>query len=98
MEAEPLQNLTEQSGGVGCWLVTVVMPPREVTYNWSKGGKSGTGKRLQYLLVSEDGAQYCEGSYKRCGREPTATAEFNTIKQIQERYDMESFQGELSET
>ena len=81
MDAEPLQNLTEQSGGVGRWLVTVVMPPREVIYTWNKGGKSGQGKRLEYLLVSEDGAQYCEGSYKRIGKEPKATADYNKAKQ-----------------
>ena len=80
MEAEPLQNLTEQSGGVGRWLVTVVMPPQEVTYNWNKGGKSGEGKRLQYLLVSEDAAQYCEGSYRRIGKEPKATDDFKKAK------------------
>ena len=60
MDAEPLQNLTEQSGGVGRWLVIVVMPPREVIYTWNKWGKYWEGKRLEYLLPSEDGAQYCE--------------------------------------
>lgn len=77
MDAEPLQNLTQQSGGVGRWLVTVVMPPREVTYNWNKGGKSGEGKKLQYLLVSQDGAQYCEGIYKRSGK---ATDDYKKAK------------------
>ena len=81
MDAEPLQNLTEQSGGVGRWLVTVVMPPQEVTYSWNKGGKSGEGKKLQYLLVSNDGAQYCEGSYKRMGKEPKATVDYNKAKE-----------------
>ena len=77
MDAESLQTLTEQSGGVGRWLVTVVMPPREVIYTWNKGGKSGQGKRLEYPLVSEDGAQYCEGSYKRIRKEPKATVDYN---------------------
>ena len=81
MDAEPLQNLTEQSGGVGRWLVTVVMPPREVIYSWNKGGRSGEGKKLQYLLVSQDGAQYCEGSYRRIGKEPKATDDYNKAKQ-----------------
>ena len=81
MDAEPLQNLTEQSGGVGRWLVTVVMPPREVIYSWNKAGKSGEGKKSQYLLVSEDGAQYCEGIYKRIGKEPKATDDYNKAKQ-----------------
>ena len=75
MGAEPLQNFAEQSGWVGRWLVIVVMAPREVIYTWNKGGKSGQGKRLEYLLVSEDGAQYCDGSYKRIGKEPEATAD-----------------------
>ena len=81
MDAEPLQNLIEQSGGVGRWLVTVVMPPREDIYSWNKGGKSGEGKRLKYLLVSEDAAQYCEGSYRRIGKEPKATDDYNKAKQ-----------------
>ena len=63
MDAEPLQNLTAESGGVGRWLLTVVMPPREETYTWNKFGKSGESKKLWYLLVSDDGEQYCEGSY-----------------------------------
>ena len=70
MDAEPLQNLTEQSGGVGRWLVIVGMDPREVIYKWNKGGKSGEGKKLEFLLVSEDASQYCEGMYKRIGKEP----------------------------
>ena len=77
MDTEPLQTLTEQSGGVGRWLLTVVMPPQGVTYNWDRGGKSGEAKKSQYLLVSEDGAQYCEGSYRRIGKEPQATDENN---------------------
>ena len=81
MSAEPLQNLTEQSGGIGRWQLTVVMPSREHTYSWSKGGKSGEGKRLQFLLVSEDGAYYCEGSYRRIGKEPKATEDYNKVKQ-----------------
>ena len=81
MDAEPLQNLTEQSGGVGRWLVIVGMNPREVTYKWNKGGKSGEGKKLEYLLVSEDAAQYCEGIFKRIGKEPKATDDYNKAKQ-----------------
>ena len=80
MEAEPLQNLTEQSAGVGSWLVTCVMPPQEVTYTWNKGGRSGEGRKLQFLLVSQDGTQYCEGCYKKSGKEPKATEQFNEAK------------------
>ena len=57
------------------------MPPQEVKYNWNKGGKSGEGKKLQYILASEDGAQYCEGIYKRIGKEPKATDDYNKAKQ-----------------
>jgi len=56
------------------------MPPREVTYNWSKNGKSGEGKKLLLLLVSEDATQYCEGSYRRIGKEPKATDDFKKAK------------------
>ena len=80
MEAEPLQNLTEQSAGVGRWLLTCTMPPQEVTYTWNKGGRSGEGRKLQYQLVSEDGTQYCEGSYTRRGKEPKATELFDAAK------------------
>ena len=88
MEAEPLQNLTEQSAGVGSWLVTCAMPPQEVTYTWNKGGRSGEGRKLQFLLVSQDGTQYCEGCYKKSGKEPKATEQFNEAKKIQERSHM----------
>ena len=80
MDTRPLQNLIEQSGGVGRWLVIVGMSPREVTYKWNKGGKSGEGKKLEFLLVSEDAAQYCEGMYKRIGKEPKATDDYNKAK------------------
>ena len=80
MDAEPLQNLTEQSAGVGSWLVTCAMPPQEVTYTWNKGGRSGEGRKLQFLLVSQDGTQYCEGCYKRMGKEPKATEQFSAAK------------------
>ena len=88
MEAEPLQNLTEQSAGVGSWLVTCATPPQEVKYTWNKGAKSGEGRKLQFLLVSQDGTQYCEGCYKRSGKEPKATEQFNEAKKIQERPHM----------
>ena len=80
MDAEPLQNLTEQSAGVGRWLVSCVMPPREVTYNWNNNGKSGEGKKLLLFLVSENATQYCEGSYRRIGKEPKATDDFKKAK------------------
>ena len=80
MEAEPLQNLTEQSAGVGRWLLTCTMAPQDIKYNWNKGGRSGEGRKLQWQLVSEDGTQYCEGSYTRRGKEPKATELFDAAK------------------
>ena len=77
METEPLQNLTEQSAGVGTWLLSVANVPRPVEYTWSSGGKRGTGKKLECLLVSEDSTQYCLGRFTRRGKEPQATQYFN---------------------
>ena len=64
MDTEPLQHLTEQSAGVGNWMLTLVSEPREVEYTWNKAGKSGNGRKLEYILMSEDDTQYCEGIYK----------------------------------
>ena len=76
MDTEPLQHLTDQSAGVGSWMLKVVREPQQSEYKWNKGKASGTGRKLECLLVSEDGTQYCEGIYKRIGREPKATQEF----------------------
>ena len=81
MDTEPLQHLTEQSAGVGNWMLTVVSEPHESEYTWNKGGdKHGTGRKLEYVLVSEDCTQYCEGVYKRIGKEPRATDNFEQAK------------------
>ena len=45
-----------------------------------KGNKSGTGRKLEWLLVSEDSTEYCPGVYKKAGKEPQATKEFNEMK------------------
>ena len=80
METEPLQHLTEQSARVGSWMLAVASDPREVEYAWNKGEKSGKGRKLEYVLISEDGTQYCEGIYKRAGKEPKATENFEKAK------------------
>ena len=80
MDTEPLQHLTEQSAGVGCWMLKLVNEARESEYKWNKGNNSGTGRKLEYVLVSEDGAQYCEGVYKKIGKEPKATHDFDKAK------------------
>ena len=73
MATEPLQNLTEQSAGVGTWLLSIANVPRPVEYTWTKGSSKGTGKKLECLLVSEDSTQYCLGRYTRKGKEPEAS-------------------------
>ena len=77
METEPLQNLTEQSAGVGIWLLCVANVPRPVEYTWTSGKQKGTGKKSECLLVSEDSTQYCLGRFTRRGKEPQATQYFN---------------------
>ena len=73
MATEPLQNLTEQSARVGTWLLSVATNPRPEEYTWGKG----TGKKFECLLVSEDSTEYCLGLFKRKGKEPAATRDFN---------------------
>ena len=77
MATEPLQNLTEQSAGVGAWLLSVASEPRPIEYTWTKAqGQVGTGKKFECLLVAADSTEYCLGLYKRKGKEPVATREF----------------------
>ena len=80
MDTEPLQNLTEQSAGVGSWMLKVVNEPRDSTYEWNTEKRSGTGRKLEYLLLSEEASQYCEGVYKRMGKEPKATENLEQAK------------------
>ena len=76
MSTEPLQHLTEQSAGVGSWMLKVIEEPQEEDYTWNKSGKSGVGRKLSCVLVSEDHTQYCEGVYKKQGKEPQATQNY----------------------
>ena len=83
MTTEPLQHLTEQSAGVGSWVLKVMNEPVREEYKWTTGGKSGAGAKLTYVLLSEDHTQYCEGLYKKAGEEPKATENF---KQAQTKH------------
>ena len=76
MVTEPLGNLTEQSARVGAWLLSVVTAPRTDEYQWSRGNTTGSGKKFECLLVSEDSTEYCLGLFRRKGKEPGATKEF----------------------
>ena len=76
MLREPLANLTEQSARVGTWLLSVATAPRSEEYKWTKGTASGTGKKFECLLVSEDSSEYCLGLFRKRGKEPAATKEF----------------------
>ena len=77
MQVEPLPNLTEQSPRVGTWQPSVATAPRSEEYNWIKPGASGAGKQFERLLVSEDSTEYCVGQFRKKGKEPAATKEFN---------------------
>ena len=77
MTTEPLQNLTEQSAKIGAWLLVVAYAPQKTTYTWQSKGKSGTGQRLDWVLVSPDCSTYCGGTFKKKGSEPQATQKFN---------------------
>ena len=76
MDTEPLGNLTDQSARVGSWLLSVATVPRTEDYKWTKGNTNNTGKKLEFLLVSEDSAEYCLGVFRKRGKEPGATKEF----------------------
>ena len=80
MSSQPLPELTEQSAGVGAWILKVSGEAQASTYPWNKNGKSGKGARLDWVLVSEDSTQYCQGLYKRKGQEPAATREIDAAK------------------
>ena len=41
---------------------------------------SSKGRKLEYVLVSEDETQYCEGICRRMGKEPKATENFEQAK------------------
>ena len=81
MATEPLRALTEQSAGVGAWLVRVATEPEDSLYTWQKQGRSGKGRKFGLLLVSQDSEEYCKGTFKRMGKEPKATQDFNAAKE-----------------
>ena len=59
MATEPLSHLTEQSAGVGAWMLKVTADPKDSEYSWSSRGKSGKGRKLEFCFVSEDSTVYC---------------------------------------
>ena len=54
MTTEPLHHLTEQSAGVGTWMVKVAMEPCDLTYSWTKASRTYQGRKLEFVLVSDD--------------------------------------------
>ncbi len=78
---EPLQNLTPQSAAIGEWLICAVTDPMEIEYEWKKGTKKGTSKKIMTLFASEDSAVYCTGVYRKIGAEPRASQEFAAMKE-----------------
>ena len=74
---EPLQNLTEQSARVGAWVLSVASHPRTEVYSFTKGNGKGNGMKFECLLVSDNSDEYCLGQFRRKGKEPAATKEFN---------------------
>jgi len=75
---EPLPNLSEQSARIGTWLLSVATHPRVEEYTYGKGtGKGkGKGKKFECLLVSDDSDAYCLAQFRKKGKEPAATNEF----------------------
>lgn len=80
MTTEPLQHLADVCASAGAWMLRVSTVPQDVDYNWNGNGKSGIGRRLERVSVSENCNQYCQGMYKRRGTEPQATKDFEAAK------------------
>ena len=81
MATEPLQHLTDQSAGVGTWILKVAMEPQELADPFkNRKNECAEGRKLECVLVSEDSTQYCQGLYKRSGKEPKATQDFESAK------------------
>ena len=68
---------SEHSGLPGTWLLSVASDPRTEVYSFSKGKGKSEGMKFECLLVSEDSEDYCLCQFKRKGKEPAATREFN---------------------
>ena len=80
MTTEPLHHLTEQSAGVGTWMLKVAMEPCDHSYSWNKANKTNNGRKLEFVLVSDDATKYCQGVYQRRGKEPKATEDIEAAK------------------
>ena len=61
-------------------MLKLVNEPLETEYKWNTGDLSGTGRKLEYMLASPDSTQYCEGIFKKMGKEPKATQKFDEAK------------------
>ena len=73
----PLRELTQQSGGIGTWLLQVAEAPRVCEYQYTWNGKSCSGKRFEMILLSPEAGSYCIGQYKRRGSPSKADKEFD---------------------
>ena len=62
-------------------MVKVAMQPCDLTYSWTKNNKTNNGRKLEFVLVSDDATMYCQGVYQRRGKEPKATQDFEAAKQ-----------------
>ena len=81
MVAEPLRNLTKQSAGIGKWTLKVATEPSDQECKWTKNGQSNTGRKLECIFVSGVSEEYCQGTFKRYGKEPQASKDFQAMKQ-----------------
>ena len=61
-------------------MLIVARNPWKVGYQWNKNGKSGTGHKLEVVLMSEDSTQYCEDVFRKKGKEPQATKDVDAAK------------------
>ena len=73
-------ELTLQSANIGTWFLKIDSEVREKEYTYEWDGKTKTGKRFDCTLMSTNSMEYCLGSYRRRGREPKASEDFQNAK------------------
>ena len=61
-------------------MLKVAMEPCDLTHTWTKNNKTNSGRKLEFVLVSEDSTKYCQGLYMRRGKEPKATEDIEAAK------------------
>ena len=64
-EYQSLKELTQQSAGIGMWLLQVAEAPRDWEYTYTFNGHKCTGRRFEAILVSPDASVYCIGAFRR---------------------------------